>query len=185
MSLLVCGYQSHILKEDYDQGMVWDNEPVCVIMNRIWREAMIKKGLRTEEEYEMQERPTEEVPIVEPDQSSDFDKTEEVPIVGKVVWKQDIVNPPKANGGLFYKMVNRIRDSIIAFKNRRNPQLPEGHDGKQGDKSDYYAQIAAMRAAGRQTFDERYAVKPEDLAPLKFGDKPKDQTIIRKDEERY
>ena len=159
-------YENYILKEDYDQGFVWDNEPVEAIIYRIYCNEMKEKGLRTDEYYTMQTMPTEEIPTVKPEGKCGSDNKE-------------------AKGGFFYKMVNRIRDSIIAFKNRRILPLPEGHNGKQDDRSDYYAQIAAMRAAGRQTFDARYAVKPEDLAPLKLGDKPKDKTLSRKDEGRY
>lgn len=189
MSQLLCGYESYILKEDYDQGMVWDNEPVGVIMNRIWREAMIKKGLRTQEEYDMQEMPTEELPIVEPEPSSDLDETAELPIVGqKEIFDTDktaelpIVNPQKAKVGFFHKIANIIKNSIIAFKNRRNPQLSEGHNGEQVDRSGYYAQIAIQ--SSRKTFDERYAVKPENLAPLNFSDTPKEQKLRGREDDK-
>ena len=78
------GYDDIVLKEDYDQGLVWDNESAGIIMRNIYRENMIKKGFRTREQYILQEMPTEEMPIVEPGkpgQTIDPDKTEEIPVV--------------------------------------------------------------------------------------------------------
>ena len=149
------GYENVILKEDYDQGMVWDNESAAIVMRNIFREDMIRKGFRTREGYIMEEMPTAEMPVVNPElengQDYDLNKTEELEIVDPD--KTAPLKPIKV--GFFQSIINSIKDRITAFKNRNLPQIPDVTP--RVDKSEYYAAMAAKTA--EPTFNDRYVVK--------------------------
>lgn len=175
------GYESHILKEDYDQGLVWDNESAGIVMRNIYREDMIRKGFRSRERYLMQDMPTAEMPVVEPGKEFDPDKTEELEIVDPDKTEEletvdpdkteelEIVDPDKTEGknkdnsqeekvGFFKKIAKGIKDAIEELKNKMRPRLPEGKiDDEPIDKSGYYAAMAAKTA--EPTFNDRYVLK--------------------------
>lgn len=162
------GYENVILKEDYDQGMVWDNESAAIVMRNIYREDMIRKGFRTRESYIIQEMPTEELPVVNPELENgkefDPDKTEQLEVVEdpdkteplEVVEDPDKTEPlPPVKLGFFQTIINTIKDRITAFKNRNMPQLPDA--APRTDKSEYYAAMAAKTV--EPTFNDRYVLK--------------------------
>lgn len=174
------GYESHILKEDYDQGLVWDNESAGIVMRNIYREDMIRKGFRSRERYLMQDMPTAEMPVVEPGKEFDPDKTEELETVDPDKTEElEIVDPDKTeelkivdpdknegkaknnsqeeNGGFLKKIAKGIKDAIEEIKNKMRPRLPEGKVDEPIDKSGYYAAMAAKTA--EPTFNDRYVLK--------------------------
>lgn len=162
-------YENHILKEDYDQGLVWDNESAGIVMRNIYREEMIKKGFRTRESYIMQEMPTAEMPVVDPVKGVDPNKTEELETVDPYKTEEletvdtdkteelPIVDPKEENVGFFKRIANSIRDAIEGFKNKMRPRLPEGRGDEPTDNSSYYAAMAAKTA--EPTFNDRYVLK--------------------------
>lgn len=174
------GYESHILKEDYDQGLVWDNESAGIVMRNIYREDMIRKGFRSRERYLMRDMPTAEMPVVEPGKEFDPDKTEELETVDPDKTEElEIVDPDKTeelkivdpdknegkaknnsqeeNVGFFKKIAKGIKDAIEEIKNKMRPRLPEGKVDEPIDKSGYYAAMAAKTA--EPTFNDRYVLK--------------------------
>lgn len=161
------GYENVILKEDYDQGMVWDNESAAIVMRNIYREDMIRKGFRTREAYIMEDMPTAEMPVVEPGIENgkvDPNKTEELEIVDDPdkTEELEIVDDPNKTAplppvkvGFFQNIINIIKDRITAFRNRNNPQIPDSF--AKVDKSEYYASMAAKTV--EPTFNDRYVLK--------------------------
>lgn len=166
------GYDDIVLKEDYDQGLVWDNESAGIIMRNIYRENMIRKGFRTREQYILQEMPTEEMPIVEPGkpgQTIDPDKTEEIPVVDPDKTEEiPIVDPDNSlKNSKLSKMLSGISNAFKSFMagiiHRDQKKLPEAQSVEEvQDNSSYYAKLASQR----NDFDNWVRVDQSELTPL-------------------
>lgn len=163
-------YSSHILREDFDDGMQWDNESAAIVITKIFREDMERRGVRPKDYYKFASMDTEEIPVID-----DFDKTEEIPVVDDPDKTEEIpvVDDPdkteeipiiddldktepipvvEENKGFFAKMADQIKGFLTRFKNRGQQQLAAGKTTAPVDKSDYYADLVTP------SFDERYKV---------------------------
>lgn len=141
-------YDSHILKEDFDNGMQWDNEAAAEVLKKIFVNDMHSKGIKTRDDYKMfEEMETEELPTVDPGKTEELpivdpDKTEELPIVDPDKTEEIPLVDPKEDKGFFGKVGKKIKEFITRFQNRNQGRLPPAQMNRsQEEGSEYFANL--------------------------------------------
>lgn len=178
-------YVSYMLKEDFDNGMQWDNEAVAIVLNKMFSKHMEDIGIitRFSPNNKFAEMDTEELPTVDDGSSItaelpviDPDKTEEMPIVEGV---------NEENKGLFSKIGKRIKNFITQLKNKNQKQLPEHSQPLSiEEKTEYYANLVTNSQRLESTLD-KYIVDSNSINHSAFNRKnePKVNEIDREDRE--
>lgn len=177
-------YENYMLKEDFDNGMQWDNEAASIVLNKMFSKHMEDMGIitRFSPNNKFAEMDTEELSTVNAELATtlelpviDLDKTEELPIVEGV---------SKENKGLFSKIGKRIKNFITQLKNKSQKQLPEATQyASIEEKSEYYANLVTNSPKLESTLD-RYIVDPNSIVHNFNGKNgPKKTEIDREDRE--
>ncbi len=165
-------YDSYILKEDFDNGKMWDKGDAGIVTRKIFLEDMKRKRQKAQENKNFFKRimgkvsktfdpdKTEELPIVDPDKTEELpivdpDKTEELPIVNDPYKTEPlpIVDNKKIEGS---KQDDKGKDSLvsnitktlknffeqISHRNQKRLPVPKVNNERQ-DNASYYAGLVS------------------------------------------
>lgn len=160
-------YDSYILKEDFDNGKMWDKGDAGIVTRKIFLEDMKRKRQKAQSNNLLKRimgkvsktfdpDKTEELPIVDPDKTEELpivdpDKTEELPIVNDpykteplpIVDNQKIEKSKqdtKGKDSLVSNITKTLKNFFEQIAHRNQKQLPAPKvNNERQDNSSYYA----------------------------------------------
>lgn len=174
-------YDSYILKEDFDNGKMWDKGDAGIVTRKIFLEDMRRKRQKTQSDKSFFKRivekatktfdpdKTEELPIV------DFDKTEELPIVNDPYKTEPLPivdnakieeskQETKGKDSFVSNITKTLKNFFEQISNRNQKRLPAPRqNNERQDNSSYYAGLVT---SNQESFKDRIRVNPNDLKPL-------------------
>ena len=177
-------YESYVLKEDFDDGKIWDKGEAGIVTRKIFLEDMKRKRQMAQSNNLLKRimgkvtktfdpDKTEELPIVDPD------KTEQLPIVDNKTLEEN-KQEQKSINSLVSNITNTFKGFFERISRRNQKQLPAPKvNNERQDNAEYYAGLVApedIYSIEEPSFTERIKVAPEDLRPIEIKKEADEQT---------
>lgn len=184
-------YDSYILREDFDDGKMWDKGDAGIVTRQIFLDDMRKKRQKAQFKKDFIKRfirkvtkpfdpdRTEEIPIVDPDKTEEIpivdpDKTEPLAIVDGSKIEERIQESKKINP-LFSNVTKNVKNFFEQISHRNQKRLPSPQqNNERQDNSSYYAGLVSpenIYKRQEQDFEKWVKVDKSQLTPLQSSKK--------------
>lgn len=179
-------YNSYILREDFDDGKMWDKGDAGIVTRQIFLEDMRKKRQKDQLKKNLFKRiirkvtkpfdpdRTEEIPIVDPDKTEELpivdpNKTEPLSIVDTSKIQENTQESNKINS-MVSNITKNLKEFFDQMSHRNQKRLPSPQrDNERQDNSSYYAGLVSpenIYKRQEQAFEKWVKVDKSQMTPL-------------------